>query len=110
MLRNGTKHILSLLRVQEVTDSPLEARRMGHFTSVPPHSDQIITRKIDAPKLPSNAAVVWQIKGGSEFRQTIDLQAVARNARNPEGILVIEVAADHTALAYITAQPNVIHP
>ncbi len=106
VMRNGTDQVLSLLRVQEVTASPLDARRFGHFTSVPPRSNQMISRRQDPPPLPSDAVVIWQVTGGPERRQPIDLQAVVRRANIPDGILVIEILPNNTAHAFVTARPE----
>lgn len=105
-MRNGTDHVLALFRVQETTASPLDTRRFGHFTSVPPGSNQLITRRSDPPPLPSDAVIIWQTRGGPELRQPIDLSAVVHRANIPGGVLVIEVLPNNTAHAFITARPE----
>ena len=106
IMRNGTDEVLSLLRVQEVTASPLDARRFGHFTSVPPKSNQLIPRRKDPPPLPSDAVVIWQARGGPELRQPIDLNAAVRRSNIPGGILVIEILPSNTAHAFVVARPE----
>jgi hypothetical protein len=106
VLRNGTAHVLDVIRVQEVTDSPLDARRFGHFTSVPPGSNQYVARRKDPPPLPDKAVVIWKTMGGREQRQPIDLNAAVSRAKIPRGILVIEVLPNNTAHAFVTARPD----
>lgn len=106
VLRNGTSHVLQVLRVQEVTSSPLDARRFGHFTSVPPGSNQYVARRQDPPPLPDDAVVIWQTMGGHEQRQPINLNAVVRKADISGGILVIEVLPNHTVHAFVAERTD----
>jgi hypothetical protein len=92
IVRNLSGVDLTLVTLSAARTAKGEPRRFGSVSPVLNGTEQVTERGASPPPLPQYVELLWEERGGREYRRSVDLGPVLRQAQGLKGFsLVFEV-------------------
>jgi hypothetical protein len=102
VLRNETDQALFDLSIRPAgTRSADGGGRIGRFSSVPPGSDQFVSRPETAPPLPDAFDVAWSDARGARFAHRVSLKQVKSAGHPTDATLYIRILSPQDVVAVV---------